>query len=716
MNKPTLEDIKKSLKDITKPLKIRELARRMQVQPDDYAAFRRMIKEAISSGQLIKARGGRLVAEPKKGFISGKLIMARTGHGFVMPDNKSGEVYISPRDLGGALHGEEVKLIIKDTRAGKNREGKVVEVVNREKGRLVGHLYKSRYGMYIVPNDPHYKGNIEVDNPRGLTLSEDLIVTVRLYPWEASFLPPRGHVEEVLGKAGTPGIDIDSLVIAHGLPREFSPEVKPELAKIRRAISKKELARRRDLRDLIIFTIDPADAKDHDDAISLENPKGGRMRLGVHIADVSHYVREGSALDKEAHIRGNSVYLVDRVIPMLPEKLSSDICSLVEDEDRLTVSFIAELDSEARVISWEFVESIIKSKASLNYDEVQQYFDSHASGRIDAKAGKALDQMLRLSQTLRQQRLEKGSLDFDLPEPSIQLDSEGHVLDIFIQARKPSHQVVEEFMLLANRYAASYLGGQGAPILYRVHARPDKEKIENFGALLREMGHDFSFRGEITPKKLQRVLEVVKDKPEESFVEVILLRSLAKAVYQPENIGHFGLAFPIYAHFTSPIRRYPDLLVHRMLKIVLNHELTSKIVSDVASTLKSTGAHCTATEIAADEAERDSIKIKQLEYLMERVGGVFDGIISGVVRPGIFVALAATMVEGFVPFNTIRDDYFVFEEGKHRAYGRRSGRIFKLGDKVRVLVVKVDMENKRADFSLLSIEPEKKDKRTKKKK
>jgi ribonuclease R len=716
MNKPTLEDIKKILKDITKPLKIRELARRMKVEQEDYASFRRMIKDAISTGQLIKARGGRLVAEPKQGFIQGKLIMARTGHGFVMPDNKSGEIYISPRDLGGALHGEDVKLIIKDTRAGKNREGKVVEVINREKGRLVGHLYRSRYGMYIVPNDPHYKGNIEVDNPQGLTLNEDLIVTVRLYPWEASFLPPRGHVEEVLGKAGSPGIDIDSLVISHGLPREFDPAVKPELAKIRRAIPKKELARRRDFRDLIIFTIDPVDAKDHDDAISLEMLKGGKMRLGVHIADVSHYVREGLVLDREAHVRGNSVYLVDRVIPMLPEKLSSDICSLVEDEDRLTVSFIAELDPEARVIKWEFIESVIRSKASLNYDEVQQYFDSHADGRIDSKSGKALDQMLKLSQTLRQQRLEKGSLDFDLPEPSIQLDSEGHVLDIFIQARKPSHQVVEEFMLLANRYAASYLSGQGAPILYRVHARPDKEKIENFGVLLREMGFDFSFRGEVTPKKLQRVLEVVKDKPEESFVEVILLRSLAKAVYQPENIGHFGLAFPIYTHFTSPIRRYPDLLVHRMLKVVLNHELTGKIVSDVASTLKSTGAHCTATEIAADEAERDSIKIKQLEYLLERVGGVFDGIISGVVRPGIFVALAATMVEGFVPFNTIRDDYFVFEEGKHRAYGRRSGKVFKLGDKVRVLVVKVDLENKRADFNLLNNEPEKKAKKAKKKK
>jgi ribonuclease R len=715
MYKPTLDDIKKNLKDNTKPLKIRELAKQLGVPQEDYPNFRRMIKEAISAGQLLKARGGRLVAEPKKGFTQGKLYMSRSGHGFVIPDNKSGEIYIAPRDLGGALHGEQVKLIIKDTRAGKNREGKIVGVIDREKGRLVGHLYKSRYGMYIVADDPHYKGNIEIDNPRGLTLSEDLMVTVRLAPWEAPYLPPRGSIEEVLGKAGSPGVDIDSLIVSHGLPREFDTSVKPELAKIRRTIPKAELARRRDLRDLMVFTIDPADAKDHDDAISLEPLKGGKMRLGVHIADVSYYVREGMMLDHEAHVRGNSVYLVDRVIPMLPEKLSSDICSLIDDEDRLTISFIAELDSEARVLNWEFAESVIRSKASLNYDEVQHYFDARVKSKIDSAAGKALDQMLKLSQVLRQQRLEKGSLDFDLPEPKIHLDAEGHVLDIFIQARLPSYQVVEEFMLLANRYAASYLGGLGAPILYRVHDKPDKEKIENFGALLREMGFDFSFRGEITPKKLQRVIEAVKDKPEEPFVEEILLRSLAKAVYQPDNIGHFGLAFPIYTHFTSPIRRYPDLLVHRMLRLALNHKLTSVIVSDAASTLKATGAHCTATEIAADEAERDSIKIKQLEYLHERVGGVFDGIISGVVRTGLFVELAATMVDGFVPFNTIRDDYFIFEEGKHRAYGRRTGRVFKLGDKVRVLVVKVEMENKRAEFSLVNNEPETKSKKAKKK-
>jgi ribonuclease R len=604
--------------------------------------------------------------------------------------------------MGGAIHGEEVRLIIKDTRAGKNREGRIVEVLNRENGRIVGRLYKGRFGLSIVPDDPRCPPSIDVENPKGLVLRKDLVVTTRLYPWVAPYLSPRGFVEEVLGEAGSPGVDIDSLIISHGLPREFDNRINPELARIRKAIPKSEIGRRLDLRGLLMFTIDPSDAKDHDDAISLETQRDSLYELGVHIADVSHYVKEDTTLDREARLRGNSVYLVDRVIPMLPEKLSGDICSLHESQDRLTLSFLASIDDAARVHEWRFVESVIRSSASLSYEEVQGHFDRKGRSRVEQKPGQALDSMLRISRVLRKQRLDKGSLDFDLPEPKVVLDSEGKVLDIFARARMPSHQVVEEFMLLANRYAAIFLESKGIPILYRVHARPDKEKIRKFAELLKEMGYDFSLKGEITAKKLQRILEAVKDKPEEPFVEEILLRSLAKAVYQPENIGHFGLAFPAYTHFTSPIRRYPDLLLHRVLKMVLNKKLTSAKISELQSTLSNIGAHCTSTEIAADEAERDSVKIKQLEYLSERVGGVYDGIISGVVKPGFFVELAGNMVEGFVPFSTINDDYFVLDEGKHRAFGRKSGRVFRLGDRVRVIVARIDLESKQADFALVN--------------
>jgi ribonuclease R len=702
MAKITLDEIKKNLQDLSHPVKVRELSRFMGIPADGYPGFRRLIKDAVASGQLTRIRGGRLSINSKPNVVQGRLLLSRTGHGFVMPNDKTGEIYISSRDLGGALHGEDVKLIIKDTRAGKNREGKILEVINREKGRLVGQLYRSRYGMHIAPQDPHFPDNIQVDNHKNLTLKDNLIVTIRLYPFEASYIPPRGFIEEVIGEAGSPGIDIDSLVISHGLPREFPADLKPELAKIRKTISKQELSNRLDLRKILIFTIDPADAKDHDDAISLEPLENGHYRLGVHIADVSHYVKEGSALDREAKIRGNSVYLVDRVIPMLPEKLSANICSLVENQDRLTVSFLAEIDDYAKVYEWHFEESAINSFASLTYEEVQARFDRAGKSRIDAASGKVLDKMLAVSQVLRSKRIEKGSLDFDLPEPTVLLDSEGKVIDIFTAARMPSHQVVEEFMLLANRYTATLLETNGIPILYRVHDKPDKEKIENFAALLKEMGYAFNFKGDITPKKIQRVLETVKGKPEEPFVEEILLRSLAKAVYQPENIGHFGLAFSTYTHFTSPIRRYPDLLVHRILKAFLNHQITNSFIADIAPRLKGIGVHCSSTEAAADEAERDSIKIKQLEYLSERVGGVFEGVISGVVKPGFFVELVGSMVEGFVPFNSISDDYFVLDEGKHRAYGRRTQRLYRLGDRVKIIVVKVDMEARRADFSLVS--------------
>ena len=702
--KATIEGIIDSVGKLSRPVKTRELFRKMGIDQNEYRTFRRMVREAVAEGKLGKIRGGRLVLPPKEDFITGKLFVSRAGHGFVLSDDDEGDIYISSRDLGGAIHGEQVKIILKRARGGRAREGKIVGVISREKGRVVGRLSIKRLGMSLIPGDPRIKAKIDVENPRRLAVENDMVVTVRLHPWEAVFLPPRGRIEEVLGMAGSPGVDIDSLIVSHGLPREFDPRITKELAAIRSAIPKAEITGRLDLRNVLTFTIDPADAKDHDDAISLEILKDGRFRLGIHIADVSHYVRSHRVLDSEALLRGNSVYLVDRVIPMLPEKLSGNICSLHQDKDRLTVSFLAEIDESGRVYKWEFIESVIKSAASLTYEDVQDYLDGRERKNIDRKAGKALKQMLEVSMALRSERMKKGSLDFDLPEPHVLLDPEGRVLDIFIRPRMPSHRIVEEFMLLANKYAAKFLEAAGVPILFRVHAKPDKQKIENFVELLHEMGYKFSFRGDVTPKKLQRVLEEVQGKPEEQFIEGILLRSLAKAAYQPDNIGHFGLAFENYTHFTSPIRRYPDLLVHRILKLRLNKKLTPPLTTEIKSSLKRIGAHCTATEIAAAEAERESVKIKKLEYLSERVGGVYDGIISGVMKSGFFVELQGSMVEGFVPFSTLENDYFMLEEGKHRAVGRRSKQVFKLGDKVRIIVARVDLDERRADFSLVQSE------------
>ncbi|UCC79664.1 MAG: ribonuclease R [Candidatus Zixiibacteriota bacterium] len=694
----TLEKVVEYLSATHNPLKIRELSRKLGIKPAEYRNFRRMIKDAVDEGILVRGRGGKLTVSHKEDFYTGKLFVSRAGHGFVIADQEMEDIFVSQRDLGSAIHGEKVEVVLKPLTRSRSREGKIVRVLEREKGRIVGKVLTSRYGMSLRPTDPRFPEKIEIENPRKLAVKKDMIVSVRLYPWEASYLPPRGHIEEVLGMEGSPGVDIDSLIISHGLSSEFDKRVRPELTAIKKAVTKASLTNRLDLRNLTVVTIDPADAKDHDDAVSIEDNGNDRFRLGVHIADVSHFVKYESALDSEALLRGNSVYLVDRVLPMLPEKLSADICSLHEKKDRLTVSFLAEIDTDCNVYEWEFRESVIASSASLNYEQVQDYLDGRGGSSINGNIGSTLKKLRPIARALREKRLKNGSLDFDLPEPKVVLDARGRVLDIFTPKRLESHQIIEELMLLANRHAAIFLQGAGAPALFRVHAKPDKEKIENFVELMKEMGFKFSFKGEITPIKLQRVLNAVKDKPEEQFVEEILLRSLAKAAYQPENIGHFGLAFSNYVHFTSPIRRYPDLLIHRILKMLLNKRLGPNMVSSLKATLKKIGQHCTETEMAADQAERESLKIKQLEYLQERVGGIYDGIISGVIRAGLFVELQGSMVEGFIPFSTINDDYFTLDEGKFRAIGKRSKKMFKLGDRIRIIVVKVDLENRRADF------------------
>lgn len=683
------------------PLKTRELAEMLGINQSDYHGFRSLVKEAISEGKIVKGRGGKLIIPDTKDILVGKLFVSKAGNGFVITDGDGGDIFVSLRELGGAIHGEKVEVVLKPAGRGKSREGRITKVLEREKGRVVGRITISRAGSYLHPTDPRLPEKIEINNPKKLAIKNDIIASVRLYPWEAVYLPPRGKVEEILGMAGSPGVDIDSLIISHGLPREFDSRVQPELAAINKAVTKTSLEGRLDLRDMVVYTIDPADAKDHDDAVSIEKMSDNRFRLGIHIADVSHYVKPESALDSEALLRGNSVYLVDRVIPMLPEKLSANICSLHEGKDRLTTSFIAEIDENAKVYKWEFRETVIRSSASLNYEDVQHFLDGKKVKSINREIGHSLKIIKNIAGSLRRNRFLKGGLDFDLPEPKIMLDAQGKVLDIFSPERLESHLIIEELMLLANKYTAIYLEGAGAPTLFRVHDKPDKEKIKNFVELLHEMGFKFNFRGEITSLKLQRVMKSVKGKPEEQFIEEILLRSLAKAIYQPVNIGHFGLAFSSYVHFTSPIRRYPDLLAHRVIKMLLNKQLGPNAVSSFKSSLKRIGRHCTETEIAATQAERDSLKIKQLEYLHERVGGIYDGIISGVIKSGLFVELLSSLVEGFVPFASIEDDYFELHEGKYRAVGKRSKRIFKLGDKVRIIVARVDLESRQADFALI---------------
>ncbi len=692
-----IESIKKSLTGLSRPPKPRELAQHLHISQNDYRAFRQFIKNALAKGDLGRIKGGRIVATSFAGKVKGKLVIARSGIGFVMPEDSSGEIFISGDDLGGALPGEQVLVELKSFRSGKSREGRVVKVIQRAGSQLVGKLEKTRHGWCLKPDDPRISHKIELDNPNGLALRPNYMAVVVLYEWRADFLPPMGKVTEILGPAGSPGVDIDALVRSSGVPIEFSPGALTESNKIKRTIPDEEIKSRVDLRGLTIFTIDPPDAKDHDDAVSYDEMPDGLIRLGVHIADVSYYVTEKSALDNDALLRGNSIYLVDRVIPMLPDKLSGDMCSLHEGVDRLTLTAFIYLDQSANIKKYEIVQSIINSAASLNYDEVQKCLDNKPSPKLE-KYANLLFRMNELAKKLKAKRVKAGSLDFDLPEPKVVLDPEGNVVDIFRYPRYDSHRLIEEFMLIANCVVAQYMLGLGAPILYRVHDRPDDLKVQVFADMLKELGFDFSFKGEITPKKIQRVLELAAGKKEEEFIHRLLLRSLAKAVYQPDNIGHFGLAFPTYAHFTSPIRRYPDLHLHRVVKLHLNKQLDATTASKTRSALASIGTHCSQTEIIADGLERESVKIKMLDYFADKIGSVMSGTVSGVVRGGIFVEIDNMFIDGFIPYTSFEDDYYIYDEKKHQAIGRRKNKRYRLGDHLEVVVARVDREKRELDL------------------
>ncbi|MCD6161817.1 MAG: ribonuclease R [candidate division Zixibacteria bacterium] len=697
MKELTLDDIKIALSNCSGSPKIREFARLMKIPKTDYRAFRRIIREAISEGEIERLRGGRLTVPSYVGKVKGRLIVARSGFGFLIPDDNSEEMFIPDSELGGALHGETVIAELKKFRLGKNREGRIIKVLHREGKQLVGKLEKTRYGWRLNPNDPNIDSKIELAPPDGFAVKPDYIAVILLDEWRADYLPPTGKVVEILGPAGAPGVDIDALIKSSGVPEEFSSQTLTETRKIRKTIPKSELNRRTDLRNLTVFTIDPADAKDHDDAVSIEKLGDGLIRLGVHIADVSHYVKKDSWLDRDAFLRGNSIYLVDRVIPMLPEKLSADLCSLHEGVDRLALSVMMDFDKHGSLKHHEIVESVIKSGASLNYIEVQKCLDGEPSPKLEPFT-ESLSNMNKLASKLRAKRIKAGSLDFDLPEPKIVLDKEGNVVDIFRYPRYDSHRLVEEFMLMANCAVAKTMRAISAPILYRVHDKPDKLKVNNFAELLREMGYKFSFKGDITPKKFQRVLNMVSGKDDEGFIHRLLLRSLAKAVYQPDNIGHFGLAFDTYTHFTSPIRRYPDLHLHRAVKLYINKKLNSSTAAKLRDGIKNTGRHCSQTELQANELERESLKIKMVEYFSTRIGAVYSGVVSGVVRSGLFVEVDDLMTDGFLSYSSFDDDYYIYDDAKHQAIGRRNNKRYRLGDRIKIVVVKVDKEKREIDF------------------
>ncbi|WP_419935525.1 ribonuclease R [Candidatus Palauibacter sp.] len=630
----------------------------------------------------------------------GRLQKIDSGAGFVIPEEGEEDVFVRARDLGTAVHGDRVAVRI-ERRAPRGPRGRIVEVLERGRSRLVGVFRRQRGHGWLDVTEPRLDLRVFIpDRDRGEARDGDLAV-VDMTDWGDEGPGPAGRVARVLGRPGDPGVDVLAIQVRYGLSDAFPAEVEGAAGALRaRGVGPAELVGREDCRDDRVFTIDPVDARDHDDALSIERLDGGGARIGVHIADVSHYVREGDALDAEAWERGTSVYLVDRVIPMLPHGLSSDLCSLVPGEDRLTLAAFLEVDAGGSVTRTRFARAVIRSAHRLAYEEAQEILDDRGTGATRADPGLRDDlrALLRVARAFRERRRARGGLDFDLPEAHVVLDDEGAPIDVRRRERLASHMLVEDLMIATNEAVARWAIEEGVPVPYRIHEEPKEEKLETLRLLADEFGLSFPGRNP-RPRDFQRLLDAAKGRVEEAVISLQVLKSLAKARYSASNEGHFGLASSAYLHFTSPIRRYPDLLVHRQL---------SRWLADPGSTrklrreaLEATARHASAREEHAVRAERDSVDLKKVEFMERHLGDHFAGAISGIARFGLFVRLEAYDIEGVVHVSNLPGDYYVPDATRRVLRGRRTRKTYRLGDAVEVRVARVDREARRIDFDLV---------------
>lgn len=644
--------------------------------------------------------------------LEGRLVCHPDGYGFVVREEASPDIFIPPGKLKNAVHGDRVRVRWWQGEGGRRRrrrksqrpEGEIVDVLSRAQDSVIGKIFRYRGDTYLAPLDKRYHYVVWIPEQEGPAPENSMVVAAEILAQPTPHDPPIGRIVTVLGHADDPDIQYQVVCQNYEIPTEFPEEVVEQADQVAAVINAEDFAGRSDYRDELTVTIDGESAKDFDDAVSLVKEADGSFVLKVHIADVSHYVREGSPIDVEAFVRGTSVYFPDRAIPMLPEALSNHICSLRPDVDRLTVTTLLHIDEKGRLIDSHFHPSIIRSRGRLTYEQVQSILDGADEGSVQEEGLRSmLQSMLELERILHQKRKKEGSIDFDLPEAEIDYDPEGTILDIVRAERNEAHRIIEEFMLLSNQAVARFLEEQEVPLIYRIHEEPDPVQVEEFAETAARLGFTLLRDGasEARPQDFQRVSEKLAGSRFERFLNYLMLRSFKQACYSIHNKGHFGLAFDCYTHFTSPIRRYPDLIVHRILKSTLSAQKRQESVTQDTERLEQIAEQSSTRERAAVDAEREIMKWLMARFMSERIGKHYEGFVVSVRDNGMFVELLDHFVEGFVPVASLWDDYYHHYERDHCLVGENNGRVFRIGDTVTVRVDKVDPDRHLIDFSVV---------------
>ncbi len=687
-----------------------ELLQALDLPRQERPIFKRLLADLVESGALVETRGNRFGLPDRMNLIVGKMVTHPRGFGFVVPDrpleNIKGDLYIAGSNLNQAMHGDRVVARLErvsDDRA----EGRIVRVLERGSATVVGRFDVDPLGLgFVVPFDRRLIMDVQIPSGEHLDAAPGDMVVVEITRWPTPTRGPLGRVTEVLGDINEPGVDNEIIIRKFGLPDAHSEEAVEEARRVGDTVRAADLAGRTDFRALVTVTIDGEHARDFDDAITLERLPNGHYWLGVHIADVAHYVPEGGTLDEEAYERSTSVYFPERAVHMFPSELSTGICSLKPQVDRLVQSCLMEVDPKGNVVRYELHDGVIHSNARMTYNEVSAILTDREPG-VSAKYAALVplfETMRELFEILNRRRRRRGSIDFDLKQPEIVLDDQGLVEAIIAAERNVAHRIIEEFMLLANETVAQHLDDNDVPTLYRIHEDPDPLKVAEFEEFVTTLGYSIGAPPEhVKPRHFQKLVEKMQGTPEEKPIAFLMLRTMQKARYDPQNRGHFGLAAESYTHFTSPIRRYPDLVVHRTLRESRQGTMSEDRREELTEDLPEVARHTSERERRADEAERELVQWKKVRFMADKVGDEFEGYITGVAAFGLFIELIEHFVEGLVHVSTMADDYYRFVEKAHILHGEKTGRVYRLGDKVKVQVVKVDMERRQVDLGLSEI-------------